>query len=204
MNHLVVGLGNPGDLYTETRHNVGRFLLEKIIKENLSSGADLKWHTDGQLEAKVVKFNQGEINFVWLLPETYMNMSGRSVSKFLKTGQSEVQKMIVIHDELDLPLGTIKISYGKSAGGHNGVQSIIDAIKTTDFVRVRVGVGRAGEAPWWEKIIGRQKGRGRDFVLKKFKKTELEILTGLSVMVLEILKTIGVSGREVAMNKFNQ
>jgi PTH1 family peptidyl-tRNA hydrolase len=114
MNWIIAGLGNPDAHYVGTRHNIGRdFLLD--LAERLPK------------KAKIVT------------PDVYMNNSGGPLRK-LVTSKKAAEKLIVLHDELDLPLGRIKISFGSSAGGHNGVKSVIAALKTQDFVRVRIGI----------------------------------------------------------------
>lgn len=174
MNWIVAGLGNPGEEYTGTRHNIGRDMVDGI---------------DEKLSKKVKV----------LLPDVYMNNSGVSIRKFVKN-KKEAEKLIVVHDELDLPLGKIKISFGSGAGGHNGVKSIISSIKTQDFIRVRVGISGATPSgklkrPAPEKIS--------DFVLAKFKPAEKDKLKKVKKMVLEAVDTIITEGVERAQSETN-
>ncbi|MGC8718829.1 MAG: aminoacyl-tRNA hydrolase [Thermodesulforhabdaceae bacterium] len=134
---LIVGLGNPGNRYVFTRHNVGFMVLDlledkadKILEEKETSWAILR------------KIKWEDLYLTTLRPLTYMNNSGEAVAKVLTKEKINPTEMIVIHDDLDLPLGRIKISRGGSSGGHRGVQSIIDCIGTKEFPRLKVGIGR--------------------------------------------------------------
>ena len=134
MSYVFVGLGNPGEEYKETRHNTGRMLLESFGK---SVGA--QWKEDKKLNSLVSKAKIGKTPVTLLLPNTFMNNSGKAV-KSLVTSQKAGEKTVVIYDDLDLPFGTVKISFNKSSGGHKGLESIIKALKTEKFVRIRVGI----------------------------------------------------------------
>lgn len=134
---LIVGLGNPGNRYVFTRHNVGFMVLDliedkadKILEEKETSWAILR------------KIKWEDLYLTTLRPLTYMNNSGEAVAKVLTKEKIKPTEMIVIHDDLDLPVGRIKISRGGSSGGHRGVQSIIDCIGTKEFPRLKVGIGR--------------------------------------------------------------
>ena len=113
---LVVGLGNPGEEYENTRHNAGRIVGGLVEK---------KWDSKTK-----VKF---------LMPDTFMNHSGRAMVSLVKTNK-DLENLVIIYDDIDLPLGKIKISFNKSSGGHNGLNSIIKALKSQEFVRIRVGI----------------------------------------------------------------
>lgn len=134
---LIVGLGNPGNRYVFTRHNVGFMVLDliedkadKILEEKETSWAILR------------KIKWGDLHLTTLRPLTYMNNSGEAVAKVLTKEKIKPTEMMVIHDDLDLPVGRIKISRGGSSGGHRGVQSIIDCTGTKEFPRLKVGIGR--------------------------------------------------------------
>ena len=160
--YIVVGLGNPGEEYTRTRHNMGRMAVN-FLRDKVSG-------------IKVVT------------PNTYMNESGRAVAKVIKSKKA-AQKLIVVYDDLDLPLGTLKISYDRSSGGHKGLESIIRALKTKEFIRVRIGIGKKGDV--------------EKYILSEFKKAELETLKKVFPKVSQAVETIVVHGTELAMNKFN-
>ncbi len=174
MQWIVVGLGNPDKEYEGTRHNIGKDLVE-ALSDDLPKGA--KAH---------------ELN-------VYMNNSGAAVKKLVGS-KAQAQKLIVVHDELDLPLGKVKISFGSSAGGHNGVKSIEQALKTRDYVRVRVGISPATPSgklkrPDGEKIV--------DFVLGKFRPPEKEKLKKAKKLVKEALELIVTESVERAQTEIN-
>lgn len=119
---LVVGLGNPGTEYENTRHNTGRILVP-LVEKNLEKAN-----------------SKQKIKFI--TPDTFMNNSGKAVAPFIKT-KKDLENLVVIYDDIDLPLGKIKISFNRSSGGHNGVGSIIKSIKSQEFLRIRVGISGA-------------------------------------------------------------
>ncbi|MBI5798474.1 MAG: aminoacyl-tRNA hydrolase, partial [Candidatus Yonathbacteria bacterium] len=124
---LIIGLGNPGEEYIGTRHNVGREVVRGLSKD---------WKVEKKLFAEIAKHN----DIIFALPTTYMNESGQPVQLLVTRYALRVTDLVIIHDDIDLPLGTIRISKNASAGGHNGVQSIIDALGTKEFTRLRIGV----------------------------------------------------------------
>jgi len=170
MSWIIVGLGNPDSEYVGTRHNIGKEFVEFFGKK-LSS-------------AKVLGLN------------VYMNHSGPAIKKAVGSAKN----LIVVHDELDLPLGRVKISFGSSAGGHNGVKSVEKALKTRDYVRVRVGISPSTPSgklrrPDAEKIT--------DFVLGKFKASEQEKLKKARKIAGEALELLLTEGKDRAMSKIN-
>lgn len=142
MKYLVVGLGNPGKEYEKTRHNLGFLVMNALIKKLDAS----KVNTQVQAGFWKAWIHNNQTEILLIEPATYMNKSGQAVSPFLKLNHIPEkhlkEHLIVIHDDLDLPLGKIRISQNASAGGHNGVKSIIEALGTKDFTRVRIGIGR--------------------------------------------------------------
>jgi len=137
MAYTIVGLGNPGGEYTNTKHNVGRMVVASIADAN---DIEMKEHKASNAE-KGTGIVAGEKTTL-LNPNTFMNKSGSAVSKIVKSVPA-AKKMIVIYDDLDMPLGKIKISFGGGSGGHKGVESIARGIKTKDFIRLRVGISAA-------------------------------------------------------------
>ncbi len=192
MSYLIVGLGNPGEEYADTRHNTGRMVLQK-----LETGG---WKLDKKLSALVSETKIGKEKVKLILPETMMNNSGQSVIALVKSKKA-AKKLIVVYDDLDLPLGTLKVSYNRGDGGHRGLASIIKALKTREFVRVRVGIalttssGKIKKPNTEEGII--------KFILDKFKDSELVELKKIFKRAIEALMTIVTGGREKAMNQFN-
>lgn len=195
MAYIFVGLGNPGEEYKETRHNTGRMLVEWFGKS-----LDAEWKTDKKLNATVAKVKVGKTPVTLVLPETFMNNSGKSV-KPLITSVKSAEKLMVIYDDLDLPFGTNKISFNKSSGGHRGLESIIKSIKTEKFARVRVGISPTTPTG---KI---KKPHGEDAVTKvilgKFKEEEIKELKKLSKSVNEALEVFVSEGLEKSMTGFN-
>jgi PTH1 family peptidyl-tRNA hydrolase len=195
MSYIFVGLGNPGEEYKETRHNTGRILLELLGKAN-----DADWKLDKKLNAMVSKIKLGSKPVTLVLPETFMNNSGKSV-KPLITSLKSAEKLMVIYDDLDLPFGTNKISFNKSSGGHRGVESIIKAIKTEKFARVRVGISPKTPSGKIKKPKGEE--AVTKVILGKFKEEEMKELKKLSKKLGETLETFVSGGLEKAMTGFN-
>lgn len=177
MNWIVAGLGNPGDEYVGTRHNVGREFLMEIIKK----------HADGKtLFGKKV---------TTLLPDTYMNNSGAAFKKLI-TSKKQAEHLVVLQDELDLPLGRVKLSFGSSPGGHNGIKSVQKAIKTNDYVRIRIGISPATPSGKLKKPSGEEDVV--KFVLGKFKATEQDKLKKAKKLVRDALELLVTEGRDKA------
>ena len=149
---VIIGLGNPGKEYEKTRHNAGRNAVELIAKQE---GAG-EFVFNKTANALVVKGTVGGENATLVLPETMMNTSGKAVSTFIKTPKA-AKGLVVIHDDLDLPLGTIKMVFGRGSGGHKGVESIMRAVKTQDFARIRIGISAEGKKHQTKKVSGEEK-----------------------------------------------
>lgn len=195
--YLIVGLGNPGEEYEKTRHNVGRIVLDNYAKKNKFG----EWLEDGKLKALV---SEGKIekNKIRLIkPETFMNNSGKVVADGMISQKIKSENIIVVYDDLDLALGEIKISFNKGTGGHKGLESIIKAVKTKEFIRVRVGITLTTPSGKLKKPKGEQKIL--DFLLKDFAKKDFEILKKTQIKAAKILYSIIVDGRVKAMNQYN-
>lgn len=192
----IVALGNPGEKYKNTRHNVGwqatDFCLEAWgLPGLIESGA-----ASGSLSGGLVSGNEVSV----LYPSTFMNNSGSAVAKLVPKG--ETQKLIVVHDDIDLPFGEIKIGQGRGAGGNNGVASIIQKMESKDFVRVRVGIAPKS---FWTGKTKRPQGGGplERFVLKDFSGGEKKQLPEIFERVQKAIETVLADGVEKAMNIFN-
>jgi PTH1 family peptidyl-tRNA hydrolase len=133
--YLVVGLGNPGPRYRDTRHNLGRKAGE-LVAEQLGGSWRSRW---SGLSSEV---RDGDQRLGLLVPETFMNDSGRSVAPALRFAKLPAERLVVVHDELDLELGDVRAKRGGGLAGHNGLRSLADALGTQDFLRVRIGIGR--------------------------------------------------------------
>lgn len=171
---IVFGLGNIGEEYKYNRHNAGAIVCDHVSKK-----------------LEKIKF---------LFPETYMNDSGKVARKFIKE-KKDLKNFIVIYDDLDIPLGKIKISFDRSSGGHNGLESVIKAVKSQEFVRIRVGVSPATPTGKIKKPKGEDKVL--KFLLGDFKKEELEILKKESKKVAEAIEMIFSEGKDKAMTLYN-
>ncbi|MBU6214941.1 aminoacyl-tRNA hydrolase [Patescibacteria group bacterium] len=149
---VIVGLGNPGKEYEKTRHNAGRSAVELLAK-NIEG----KEFTLNKLAKALV--SKGELageKMTLVLPETMMNLSGKAVAAFIKTPKA-ARNLLVIHDDLDLPLGTIKLVMGRGSGGHKGVESVMRAVKSKEFARIRIGISAAGKKNQAKKVRGEEK-----------------------------------------------
>ncbi len=133
--YLVVGLGNPGKRYARTRHNIGLRAVEEVV-DRLGGSWRGRWH------GRVCETRDGDERIALLAPETFMNESGRSVSPAMRFYKLPPERLVVVHDELDLPLGDVRAKSGGGLAGHNGLRSVVQAIGTQDFLRVRIGIGR--------------------------------------------------------------
>ncbi len=174
----VVGLGNPGEEYKETRHNTGRIVLDIFARAS-----------EGKL---------GKEKVTLLAPDTFMNKSGEALRGKI-TSKKAAERLVVIHDDLDIPFGSYKISFNKSSGGHRGVESIIKAIKTQAFVRVRVGIAssaavvkKSQDDKTVEKVI-----------LGKFTPDQMTALKKLAKKIAEGIIVLITEGREKAMSQYH-
>ena len=164
----LIGLGNPGEEYENTRHNTGRIVVEAFCKahgfdEFEEDKKTLSFKTEGKLKKEKI---------TCLLPETFMNKSGSALKKVI-TSKKKAEKMIVVHDDVDLALGRLKVSFGKGSAGHKGVESVMRAVKTKDFYRVRVGISPTTPKGKLKKPKG---DKMLDFITGKLKPTEEIIL----------------------------
>jgi len=182
---LIVGLGNPGHRYSRTRHNVGFEVIDRIARRTRVRVSQRRRRS---LTAEVIIAGQ-EVMLV--KPQTYMNLSGAAVADLVERLGLVPLDLIVVYDDADLPTGSIRIRPKGSAGGHKGVKSIIDALGTNEFPRVRIG-------------IGPMRGEGVDYVLSRFSRSE-RMLTRLSTReAADAIETILSEGIEPAMNKYNR
>lgn len=197
MSTIVVGLGNPGEDYTHTRHNTGRIIVGLLAKrfEGTEWKEDKKYKT---LRAEGV-VEKERIDFV--LPNTFMNKSGSAVLPLIKNVK-QAERLVVIHDDLDLPFGILKLSFNRGSGGHNGVESIMRALKTKAFVRARVGIAKATPKGKVKKPVGEE--AVAKYILGTFKKEESDILKKVSKRIGDALIVLITESREKAMSLYNK
>lgn len=193
---LIVGLGNPGEEYKNTRHNTGRMILENIAKANDFSD----WKNNIKLKALCAKGEIDGSKFDFMLPETFMNNSGVAVAGVIND-KKKLKDLVAIYDDMDLPLGHYKISYNKSSGGHNGLNSIIKKVKSMEFVRIRIGVSPSTPTGKMKKPKGEE--AVLKFLLGKYKDEEIKEIKKISKKVSEILVMVKEEGKDKAMTIFN-
>lgn len=184
--YLIVGLGNPEDKYSNTRHNMGFDVINELSKE-----CDIKV-SKSKFDAF---YGMGEINgkkVILAKPQTYMNLSGESIIKFKKFYKLSNKNIIVIYDDMDLNIGDIRLKAKGGPGTHNGMKSVVDNLNTEEFIRVRVGIGTP---KYKDDII--------NYVLEQIPKREREILDGSIIKAKDSIIEILENGIDKAMNKFN-
>jgi PTH1 family peptidyl-tRNA hydrolase len=184
---LVVGLGNPGTRYAGTRHNAGSRALERLASRlgvKLRSSRALARTGDAHLEGQ---------RLVLACPTTYMNESGRAVAALMRQKGIEPGRLIVVHDEIDLPAGALRVKFGGGTAGHHGVDSVVAALGTKDFYRIRIGVGRPMN-PFHDPS---------KFVLEPISKADAPVLVDVEARAAEAVLSLIRSGLEPTMNKFN-
>ncbi len=196
MHYVVVGLGNPGDEYVDTRHNVGRMVVEHFASTTNAS----EWKNDKIIRAHIAKGTIGKESFVLVLPDTFMNNSGRAVTPIIQSPKG-AERLIVVHDDIDLPLGSLRVVFGRGSGGHRGVESIIRSVKTKDFVRLRVGVAGKTTKGFAKKPKGEK--AVVDFLLKKMRAADVKEMRRMMTITDDALRAIIESGRATAMNQYN-
>ena len=185
---LIIGLGNPGDEYQFTPHNLGFLAIDRIA-ENLK--VDVRNRQCRALTARAVIADQAVL---LAKPETYMNLSGVSVRELVEEYEAKPESdLIVIQDELDFPFGTLRIHTRRSSAGHNGIESIIGALGTQDFLRLRIGV-----APEY------RVSDGPSYLLSPMRKADLKVVDGILDTAEEAVKVILKDGPAAAMNRFNR
>ncbi|MEK7509393.1 MAG: aminoacyl-tRNA hydrolase [Patescibacteria group bacterium] len=196
MTWVIVGLGNPDEKYARTRHNAGRMAVQKFAKAHELS----EWKEDKKANAFIARGLIERALTLAILPNTYMNKSGNAVSRFVKSVKA-AEKLIIVYDELDLPLGTMKVSFDRGSGGHKGLESIIRALKTTAFVRIRIGISPSSASGEIKKPEGEK--NVEKFILGDFSSSDTAVLSKVFKRVSEALETIIRDGRATAMNQFN-
>lgn len=194
---LIVGLGNPGEKYKDTRHNVGFMVVDKLAHE--LGGTDIHWEESPKHNASIAK--TGEVTLV--KPLTYMNASGVAVKSVAGFYHVQHKDIWVVHDDLDLPLGKIRIRAGGASAGHHGVDSIIREIGSDRFVRIRLGIGKGKSGSG---IVADRKLHQSSvvrFVLSRFGRSEGGELKHLVAHGAEAVRVALFKGLDRAMNRFN-
>lgn len=185
-NWLIVGLGNPGRDYVQTRHNIG-FLTADVLCQEL--GGVFKEETRWPGLSARIKTENSQIHL--LKPTTFMNLCGPAVTRYQQYYRIPQEQLLIVSDDVDLPLGAMRVRLNGSAGGHNGLKSIIASLGTTEFARLRIGIGRQA------------RGETADYVLGKFNSEETEMVEKIVSEAAKLLLQLPNSPRERMIEKFN-
>ncbi len=186
---LIIGLGNPGAQYANTWHNLGFLALDLIRREFDFE----KFKPQAKLRAEISTGKIGREKIILVKPQTFMNDSGAAVGAALKYFKAKLTEIIVIHDDLDLPLGKLRLAQNSSAGGHNGIKSIIQALDAQNFIRIKIGIKTAKA----EKIVAEK------YVLEKIGRAQTETVFLTVKKAALATETIIASGLAAGMNEFN-
>ncbi len=184
---LIVGLGNPGNTYDNTRHNVGR----EIVMAFAAHSGTREFRPEKKWNALASDAKIGKTKAVLILPETMMNNSAKSVAPAARFYKIKPKDIFVVHDDADIALGRAKLSFGRNSAGHKGVDSLIRGLKTRDFWRLRIGIAGKRDIP------------AEKLVLKKFTPDETRLVKKITKATIAALETIASEGPERAMNMYN-
>ncbi len=185
---LIVGLGNPEPRYAHTRHNLGFLCVQALADEQGG-----RWRNTPSLKALSSRIVMDDVECVLILPLTYMNNSGLAVKSVVAKNGVELQDILVVYDDMDVDFGDMRVRASGSAGGHNGIKSIIEHLGSNQFPRLRLGVGKAKAGV-----------DAADYVLSNFTPAELKQLPDFIKKALSCVHTWGTGGVEKAMNQFNK
>lgn len=180
---LLVGLGNPGERYAQTRHNLGFMVLGRLADKN----EDRKeaWKNDEKFQSELFSYTLNHIPYTLLKPQTFMNNSGKAVQAYASYYKIEPKDIALVYDDLDIPVGSIRVRIGGSAGGHNGVKSVIEHLGTDEFMRIRLGIG--SETQYLP---------AEEFVLSSFHPSEKKEIEKMVKKAAEDIKLIMENGVE--------
>jgi len=206
MNYIIVGLGNPGQEYEGTRHNTGRIAVDTFYRKfsargGSASGGDInEWTEDKKIKSEIAKGKVGKNTVLLIKPNTFMNKSGDALRSLVKS-KKVAETLVVVHDDLDIPFGKMKMSFNKSSGGHRGVESIIKAIKTEAFIRLRIGISSSTASGKIKKPQGEEEVEKA--ILGKFKPNEQDMLKKIMKRASEGLEVLVLEGKDIATGMVN-
>lgn len=181
---LIVGLGNPGKEYENTRHNIGFMAIDYYLNQK-----DIIWQS--KFKSLYITLNIAGEKVYFLKPQTYMNLSGEAVQEIMHYFKIPLEDLLIIHDDLDLPLGKHRLKINSSAGGHNGIKSIINCLGTNSFARLKIGISNP------------QNIATKDYVLSRFSEEELKILNTNFPVITNIITDFLTNDISKIMNKYN-
>ena len=193
---LIVGLGNPGKKYEKTRHNLGFVVLDGLLQE-LTPVEKTIWEKNNKFNCLMAKID----DLILAKPQTFMNNSGQSVQRIARFYRIKPEDIWLVHDDVDLPLGKIKIRLGGAAAGHHGIESVIEKLGTDQFVRFRVGIGHPREK---RKLEIRSERSVEAYVLREFDINDAGEVKQMVKKAVQAIKIALGKGLEKAMNQFNQ
>ena len=185
--YLIVGLGNPGAEYARTRHNAGFQVVERLARRSHA-----RWSYEKKFNAQVARWNKDDHNVLLCQPQTYMNSSCEAIAAMLSYYQASINRLLVVVDDADLPLGELRLRPGGSSGGHHGLESIEQHLGTREYARLRVGIGRQNEA---REITGH--------VLSRFNSTEAAIIDKVLTFAADQAECWLTAGIQKAMSQYN-
>lgn len=198
---IIVGLGNPGEKYRDTRHNIGFQTLDQLLKK-YESVKDSTWEDNKKTKSLLKKLEIENIPTLLAKPQTFMNNSGMGVKALLDFYKIKPEDLIVIHDELDLPLGKIQIRFGGGSAGHNGIESIIESLKTDKFLRIRMGIGKPIRING-SKFDQKRHHSIEHYVIDSFSDSEHKDVRNMIKHTQKNLELILAHGIDIYMSKFN-
>ena len=186
MKYLIVGLGNIGEEYENTRHNIGFWILDALARASNISFSDKRY-------GSVAEMKHAGRTLILLKPNTFMNLSGRSVQYWMQKEKIELDKVLILVDDLALPLGKVRMRLKGGDAGHNGLKSIHEILGSQDYVRLRFGIGSDF-----------QRGRQVDYVLGRWSRDEEELVNSKMENCIEIIKAFTTMGANQVMTKYNR
>lgn len=195
---LIIGLGNPGPNHLKDRHSFGFVVIDRLKKQ---TGGFSDWQVSEEFKSKVAEGKINEEKIILVKPQTMMNLSGSAVKALADYYKISPENIWVIHDDLDLPLGVLRISQGSGSAGHKGVQSLITQLGTKDFVRFRLGIHPIGQTffvTFFKKLTSTKK-----FVLQKFSKSEESVVEEIIQKTIQAIQLSAQEGIDKAKNQFN-
>ena len=184
---LIVGLGNPGLGYANTKHNLGARAVKLLAKVYRA-----KFKSESSLKSRIAEIEIGSNACILAVPNTFMNLSGKAVGPLLAARRVSPQDLLVIHDDIDLDIGAVRFKKKGSSGGHKGIDSIMGALNTNEFNRLRLGIGKSPK-----------KGGTKDYVLSNFQKAEIKSVNALLEKAVRACEAWVSFGLDRAMNEFN-
>lgn len=197
---LIVGLGNPGGKFQYTRHNIGFMVVEKLVKDRYTLPPSLDaWKKEEKFSSEVCHAHE----FIAIKPQTYMNLAGLAVAKIANFYKVNTSDIWVVHDDIDLPLGKVRIRRGGASAGHHGIESIIKDLGTSDFIRIRLGIGRGKLDKPHTADHNLHRQDVEKFVVSPFRDNEGGEVKKLIKNAVEALEITLDKGLEAAMNRFN-